>query len=134
MTEFKPIKEGKVREIYDNGDSLIMVATDRISAFDVKRRDAVGGNHDEAVAVVIDLTNLAFFNGLELSHNQNTPFSNADRAAVYLTPLLYHFCPAFERNRMKGKRSGFCVFLVKNAQKTPVKFGVLTTKVVLSQQ
>ena len=23
MTEFKPIKEGKVREIYDNGDSLI---------------------------------------------------------------------------------------------------------------
>ena len=35
MTDFKPIKEGKVREIYDNGDSLIMVATDRISAFDV---------------------------------------------------------------------------------------------------
>ena len=34
MTAFKPIKEGKVREIYDNGDSLIMVATDRISAFD----------------------------------------------------------------------------------------------------
>ena len=31
----KPIKEGKVREIYDNGDSLIMVATDRISCFDV---------------------------------------------------------------------------------------------------
>ncbi|MCQ2560601.1 MAG: phosphoribosylaminoimidazolesuccinocarboxamide synthase [Clostridia bacterium] len=34
MTEFKPFKEGKVREVYDNGDSLIMVATDRISAFD----------------------------------------------------------------------------------------------------
>ena len=34
MTEYKPFKEGKVREIYDNGDSLIMVATDRISAFD----------------------------------------------------------------------------------------------------
>ena len=31
----KPIKEGKVREIYDNKDSLIMVATDRISCFDV---------------------------------------------------------------------------------------------------
>ena len=26
MQEMKPIKEGKVREIYDNGDSLIMVA------------------------------------------------------------------------------------------------------------
>ena len=34
-SELKPIKEGKVREIYDNGDSLIMVATDRISCFDV---------------------------------------------------------------------------------------------------
>ena len=31
----KPFKEGKVREIYDNGDSLIMVATDRISCFDL---------------------------------------------------------------------------------------------------
>lgn len=34
MMEFKPFKEGKVREVYDNGDSLIIVATDRISAFD----------------------------------------------------------------------------------------------------
>ena len=34
MKEYKPFKEGKVREIYENGDSLIMVATDRISAFD----------------------------------------------------------------------------------------------------
>ena len=33
--QFKPVKEGKVREIYDNGYSLIMVATDRISCFDV---------------------------------------------------------------------------------------------------
>ena len=29
VQEMKPIKEGKVREIYDNGDTLIMVATDR---------------------------------------------------------------------------------------------------------
>ena len=35
MKEYTPVKEGKVREIYDLGDSLIMVATDRISAFDV---------------------------------------------------------------------------------------------------
>ncbi|MCR4896131.1 MAG: phosphoribosylaminoimidazolesuccinocarboxamide synthase [Lachnospiraceae bacterium] len=33
--EMKPIKEGKVREIYEAGDHLIMVATDRISCFDV---------------------------------------------------------------------------------------------------
>ena len=35
MQEFKPVKEGKVREVYDTGDSMIIVATDRISAFDV---------------------------------------------------------------------------------------------------
>lgn len=35
MEQLKPIKEGKVRQIYDNGDSLVMVATDRISCFDV---------------------------------------------------------------------------------------------------
>ena len=34
MQEYKPFKSGKVREMYDAGDSIIMVATDRISAFD----------------------------------------------------------------------------------------------------
>ena len=35
MKEYKPVKEGKVREIYDIGDALVLVATDRISCFDV---------------------------------------------------------------------------------------------------
>ncbi len=39
--EMKPIKEGKVREIYDAGDSLIMVATDRISCFDVILKNTI---------------------------------------------------------------------------------------------
>ncbi|MDE7326382.1 MAG: phosphoribosylaminoimidazolesuccinocarboxamide synthase [Lachnospiraceae bacterium] len=34
MQEFKPVKEGKVREIYDIGENLVIVATDRISCFD----------------------------------------------------------------------------------------------------
>lgn len=34
MQEYVPFKSGKVREMYDAGDSIIMVATDRISAFD----------------------------------------------------------------------------------------------------
>ena len=34
MKEYKPFKSGKVREMYDAGDCIIMVATDRISAFD----------------------------------------------------------------------------------------------------
>lgn len=41
MQEYKPVKEGKVREIYDIGDALILVATDRISAFDVILKNEV---------------------------------------------------------------------------------------------
>ena len=35
MQEYTPFKSGKVREMYDIGDSIIMVASDRISVFDV---------------------------------------------------------------------------------------------------
>ena len=41
MTEYKPNRSGKVREIYDVGDSLILVVTDRISAFDVILKNKV---------------------------------------------------------------------------------------------
>lgn len=37
----KPPKRGKVRDIYDLGDKLLIVATDRISAFDVVLPNAV---------------------------------------------------------------------------------------------
>lgn len=43
MQEFTPIKEGKVREVYENGESLIIVATDRISAFDVILKNKIAG-------------------------------------------------------------------------------------------
>lgn len=36
-----PWKTGKVREIYDLGDRLLMVATDRLSAFDVVFQDGI---------------------------------------------------------------------------------------------
>lgn len=41
MKEYQPVKEGKVREIYDVDNALIMVATDRISAFDVILKNKV---------------------------------------------------------------------------------------------
>ncbi|MCL2324575.1 MAG: phosphoribosylaminoimidazolesuccinocarboxamide synthase [Actinomycetia bacterium] len=34
-TDFRPDQQGKVRDIYDLGDRLLMVASDRISVFDV---------------------------------------------------------------------------------------------------
>lgn len=38
-----PKKSGKVRDIYDLGDALLLVATDRISAFDVVLPDGIPG-------------------------------------------------------------------------------------------
>lgn len=46
MTEFKTLKlkgRGKVRDIYDLGDQLLIVATDRISAFDVVMPNPIPG-------------------------------------------------------------------------------------------
>ena len=41
MPGLKLVKRGKVRDIYDLGDSLLMVATDRLSAFDVVLPDPI---------------------------------------------------------------------------------------------
>ena len=39
----KPFKQGKVRDVYDLGDRLLVVATDRLSAFDVVLPTAIPG-------------------------------------------------------------------------------------------
>ena len=38
-----PVRRGKVRDVYDLGDSLLIVATDRISAFDVVMPNGIPG-------------------------------------------------------------------------------------------
>ena len=43
MQEYKPFKEGKVREVYDTGENLVIVATDRISAFDHILKNEIPG-------------------------------------------------------------------------------------------
>lgn len=40
---FKHLASGKVREIYDMGDALLMIATDRVSAFDVIMKEGLAG-------------------------------------------------------------------------------------------
>src|SRR3954468_5507839 len=36
-----PVRRGKVRDVYDLGEALLIVATDRISAFDVVMPDGI---------------------------------------------------------------------------------------------
>ncbi len=43
LSGLNPPKRGKVRDIYDLGDTLLIVATDRLSAFDVVLPNAVPG-------------------------------------------------------------------------------------------
>jgi phosphoribosylaminoimidazole-succinocarboxamide synthase len=43
ITEYPLIRRGKVRDIYDLGDSLLFVASDRISAFDVVMPNGIPG-------------------------------------------------------------------------------------------
>jgi len=43
FADLKLLKRGKVRDMYDLGDTLLMVATDRISAFDVIMDDPIPG-------------------------------------------------------------------------------------------
>ena len=51
--DIKPDAQGKVRDIYDLGDKLLMVATDRISAFDYILEDEI--SHKGAVLTQISL-------------------------------------------------------------------------------
>ncbi len=43
LTELPLFRKGKVREVYDAGGHLLIVATDRISAFDVNMPDGIPG-------------------------------------------------------------------------------------------
>ena len=74
--EFRPIKEGKVREIYDIGESLVMVATDRVSAFDVVLGNKI--SHKGAILTQMskfwfDFTKDIIDNHLETIDNDEMP-------------------------------------------------------------
>ncbi len=59
ITEFPLWRRGKVRDVYDLGDRLLMVATDRISAFDVVLPSAIPGK-----GIVLTQISLFWFAGL----------------------------------------------------------------------
>ena len=86
MTEFKPIKEGKVREIYDNGDSLIMVATDRISAFDVILKNKVTNKGK----VLTQMSRFWFDYTKDVLPNHMLSVDTADMPEFFRTQLTEH--------------------------------------------
>lgn len=82
VQEMKPIKEGKVREIYDNGDSLIMVATDRISCFDVILHNKV----DRKGAVLTQMSKFWFDMTQDILPNHMISVDVADMPEFFRQP------------------------------------------------
>ncbi len=78
----KPIKEGKVREIYDNGDSLIMVATDRISCFDVILHNTV----TDKGRVLTQLSKFWFDKTKDIMPNHMLSVDTCDMPEYFRTP------------------------------------------------
>ena len=93
MQELKPIKEGKVREIYDNGDSLIMVATDRISCFDVILKNDV----TKKGTVLTQMSKFWFDLTKDIVPNHMISIDTKDMPEFFQTP-------AFEGNSMKSHK------------------------------
>ncbi len=89
MQIMKPVKEGKVREIYDNGSSLIMVATDRISAFDVILGTPIEGKG----AVLTQMSRFWFDYTKDIIPNHMLSTDTADMPEFFRTP-------AFEKRSM----------------------------------
>ena len=82
MQEYSPVKEGKVREIYDIGDNLIMVATDRISAFDVILKNKV----TKKGAVLTQMSRFWFDLTKDIVKNHMISTDTADMPEFFRTP------------------------------------------------
>lgn len=82
MQEFKPVKEGKVREIYDVGENLIMVATDRISAFDVILKNKV----TKKGTVLTQMSRFWFDYTKDIVSNHMISTDTADMPEFFRTP------------------------------------------------
>ena len=83
----KPVKEGKVREIYDNGDSLIMVATDRISCFDVILHNTV----TKKGTVLTQMSKFWFDYTKDILPNHMISTDVKDMPEFFQTPDFQHF-------------------------------------------
>ncbi|MBE5838578.1 phosphoribosylaminoimidazolesuccinocarboxamide synthase [Butyrivibrio sp.] len=82
MQQFTPVKEGKVREIYDIGENLIMVATDRISAFDVILKNKV----EKKGTVLTQMSRFWFDYTKDIVRNHMISVDNNDMPEFFRAP------------------------------------------------
>ncbi|MGI6076432.1 MAG: phosphoribosylaminoimidazolesuccinocarboxamide synthase [Pyramidobacter sp.] len=82
MQEFHPVKEGKVREIYDLGENLVMTATDRISVFDIILKSPVA----QKGVVLTQMSRFWFEYTRDIIPNHMVSTDNADMPEFFRQP------------------------------------------------
>ncbi len=82
MKEYTPVRAGKVREIYDLGEQLVMVATDRISAFDVILHNTIPGKG----RVLTQMSRFWFDKTQDVIPNDLISVDTADMPEFFRTP------------------------------------------------
>ncbi|MBQ7677037.1 MAG: phosphoribosylaminoimidazolesuccinocarboxamide synthase [Lachnospiraceae bacterium] len=82
MEELKPAKEGKVREVYEDGGYIIMVATDRISAFDVILKNKI---HDKG-AILTQMSKFWFDYTSDIIGNHMISVEEKDMPEFFAAP------------------------------------------------
>ena len=93
MKEYTPFKSGKVREVYDAGDSIIMVATDRISAFDHILKNEI----TKKGKILTQMSKFWFDFTKDIIPNHMLSVDNADMPEFFQQPQ-------FQGNSMKCKK------------------------------
>ena len=91
--ERRPDSRGKVRDIYDAGENLLMGATDRISAFDVILKNKV----TKKGTVLTQMSKFWFDYTRDLLPNHMLSVDTADMPEIFRTP-------AFEGRSMKCRK------------------------------
>lgn len=94
----KLFNRGKVRDVYETKDYLVIIATDRISAFDVILQDAIPGKGRI-------LTGLSAFWFRLIEEITPSHFITADfNEIVSRVPLLYKFVPELKGRTMLARK------------------------------
>ncbi len=81
IKEYPLIRRGKVRDIYDLGETLLFIASDRISAFDVVMQNGIPGK-----GRVLNQTSLFWFDLLKNVVDNHLVTANVDEYPAKLRP------------------------------------------------
>jgi phosphoribosylaminoimidazole-succinocarboxamide synthase len=102
FTDLKKMKQGKVRDLYDLGDSILMVASDRLSAFDVVMNDPIPDK-----GIILTQISLYWFDMMKSLVDNHLLTSNVDEYPSVCQPYS---------EKLRGRS-----MIVKKAEPLPIE-------------